>query len=498
MDEIVHWTEDFEQPPIFWLSGLAGAGKSTIAQTVAERLFDNNRLGASFFCSRSVEARSNLQLIFPTLAFQLAQQHPKFRSSLIPLLQSDPDVMYQPLQDQMQKLLVKPLQYTGISTVIVIDALDECKDEDPHSAILSALGWSVSEIPGVKFFITSRPEMHIKTGFHGPLLKDSTKTSVLHDVEPRVIDGDMYHFFKHELSALAHRRGDVGGWPTDEQISLLCRRAAGSFAHAVELVKEIDHKFRDPSAQFELIAISPESTVHEGKTGLKVYTSLDSLFMLIFQQFFRKKEAKDDVVVRSALSAVVPATNPLSSSAMATSMGCNQVQRDLQPIQSPLVLPEDPEYPVDCFQTSFPNSITDPARCTNARFYVSPDYHHVELALHCFNIMGQSKRNMCSIPSYVLNSEVEDLSERIKASGMRGAPEYACKSWHKHLVATKDRAADVISGLRSFLKWNFLWWLEVLSVLDAVDEATRALDMTAKWLNEVRPDWQSDSQAPWC
>ena len=37
-------------------------------------------------------------------------------------------------------ILVQPLAKSSISTVIVIDALDECKDEEPASAILSVLG----------------------------------------------------------------------------------------------------------------------------------------------------------------------------------------------------------------------------------------------------------------------------------------------------------------------------------------------------------------------
>ena len=108
LNEIEHWTEDLEKSPIFWLSGLAGTGKSTIAQTLAERVFASGRLGASFFCSRGFEDRSNLQFIFPTLAFQLAQKYPGFRSSLIPLLRSNPDVVHESLQNQMQKFLVDP------------------------------------------------------------------------------------------------------------------------------------------------------------------------------------------------------------------------------------------------------------------------------------------------------------------------------------------------------------------------------------------------------
>jgi hypothetical protein len=47
------------------------------------------------------------------------------------------------------------------------------------------------------------------------------------------------------------------------------------------------------------------------------------------------------------------------------------------------------------------------------------------------------KKNMCSIPDYALNSEVEDLPKRIEESGIRGALEYACRSWYKHLIDNK-------------------------------------------------------------
>ena len=199
MKEIEHWTEDFTKSPILWLNGLTGTGKSAIAQTTAERMFADNCLGASFFCSRSFEDCSNLQLIFPTLAFQLAQKYPNFHASLIPLLQSNPDVVHELLLDQMQKLLVKPPQSADISTVIVIDALNECRDEDPESAMLLVLGKSVSNIPQVKFFITSRPEAHIVSGFRGPLLEALTEAFVLHHVEPHIINSDIRCFFEHEL-----------------------------------------------------------------------------------------------------------------------------------------------------------------------------------------------------------------------------------------------------------------------------------------------------------
>ena len=135
------------------LNGLAGTGKTTIAQTIAERLFADGRLGAPFFCSREFEDRSDLKFIFPTLAVQLARNYATFRSALIPLVQSDPDIIHESLYSQMKKLIVGPLTESKLSTVIVIDALDECKDDEPASAILSVLGQLVAEIPETKFFV---------------------------------------------------------------------------------------------------------------------------------------------------------------------------------------------------------------------------------------------------------------------------------------------------------------------------------------------------------
>ena len=200
LNEIGSWIKDFGKCPILWLKGLAGTGKSTIAQTVSEWCFADGLLGASFFCSRKFKDRSDLHVVFPTLAFQLAHKYPAFRSILVPLLQSNPDVVHESLYNQMEKLIVEPLKSVDASMVIVIDALDECKDEEPSSAILYVFDLLVEQIPRVKFFITTRPEPWIKNGFRLPVLDDRTDILVLHDMHPVQVDGDIRSFPKHGLS----------------------------------------------------------------------------------------------------------------------------------------------------------------------------------------------------------------------------------------------------------------------------------------------------------
>ena len=123
--EVERWLVDEQERHVFRLNGLAWTGKSTIAQTVAETTFADGKLGASFFCSQDFANRSNLHAIFPTLAFQLAYRYPQFRKELLPVLKARPDVGQESLCSQIERLIVGPLKASQISTLVVINALDE-------------------------------------------------------------------------------------------------------------------------------------------------------------------------------------------------------------------------------------------------------------------------------------------------------------------------------------------------------------------------------------
>ena len=486
LSEIDAWTKDFDKSSVFWLNGLAGTGKSTIAQTISERAFAEDRLGASFFCSRDFEDRSNLHLIFPTLAFQLAYRYPEFRSQFVSLLRSNPDVAHESLYSQMRKMIADPLRTAGISTVIVIDALDECKDDEPSSAILSVLGRFVRQVPRVKFFITGRPEPRIKTGFRLPLLVDDTDVFVLHDVYLSLINNDIRLFLKHELSELARRRR-LERWPSDEHIDLLCQRAAGLFVYAVATVKFLDSKIHLPQNQLDIILKLPESSRPEGTTRLNPNTTLDSLYTSILEAAISEGDPDVDSRVRTTIGTIILVVNPLPTLAIAELIGLDpeEVILSLTLVQSLLAIREDSNQPVKPFHKSFPDFITDPSRCANPRFRISPTRLHFELVTNCLRLMnGSLEPNLLSLPEYALNSEVEDLQARID-NRVSIAMQYACRSWHNHLTGDIEDTTDVTSYLRVFLEENFLAWLEVLSVLGHLGGAAVGLEKLMTWLQEV-------------
>src|SRR5882724_778801 len=121
------------QGSIFWLDGVAGTGKSTIAQTVAYYYHSTKQLGASFFCSRDDTDCSNVGLVFQTIAFQLSAFNLAFGERVSEAMARDAYLQSALPSMQLEKLVVEPLEAVIYEQevplcVVVIDTLDECKE----------------------------------------------------------------------------------------------------------------------------------------------------------------------------------------------------------------------------------------------------------------------------------------------------------------------------------------------------------------------------------
>lgn len=62
LQQIMEWSKSSSGPSTFWLSGMAGTGKSTIARTIARTLYVQKCLGASFFFSRGGRSQPRWQV----------------------------------------------------------------------------------------------------------------------------------------------------------------------------------------------------------------------------------------------------------------------------------------------------------------------------------------------------------------------------------------------------------------------------------------------------
>jgi len=482
--QLERWLGDEQDHRVFWLNGLAGTGKSTIAQTFAEISFAAGKLGASFFCSRNFEGRSNLQAILPTVAFQLAYRYFLFRQQLIQVLKANPNIGQETLCSQMESIIVDPLRATRVQTLIIIDALDECKDEEPASAILSVLSRYVDEIPNVKFFITGRPESRIRSGFRLGSLRPITEVLRLHDVERPSVDSDIKLFFRARLTEITKARSDCDftqDWPSSSDISTLCEKAAGFFIYASTVIRLFASRSHTPTEQLDRIISLPQSTVREGQSGI------DLLYSQVLEQAVDNMGIDVEEVhsrFKTVVGAVILVLNPLSARGLSDLMGVPNISTTLCFLHSLLLVPENTEDPIQAFHKSFPDFLTDPARCKDKRFLVEPAVHHAEILLSCLNLMRRGlKKNICNLPNHTVLSEVKDLSACCK-DHIGDALKYACCFWTKHLLmipVSSSCIKEVEKGINQFFTTCLPYWIEVLALTGNLGMGVHAINDVEQW-----------------
>jgi len=392
----------------------------------------------------------------------------------------------------MEKLIVGPLKAANIPTLIIIDALDECKDEEPASAILSILSHYVKEVPNVKFFITGRPEPQIRSGFRLKPLLPITEVLKLHEVKPETVNNDIKLFFQTHLTELAKNRSDCDlaeDWPSSSEIGILCKKAAGFFIYASTVIKFIISKTHAPSQRLNLIISLPQNTSHEGKSGI------DILYTQVLMEAANNVDVDDDEFhsnFRTVVGAVLLAFNPLSVRALSNLLRVPAISTTLRSLHSLLLVPTCRDTPVQIFHKSFPDFLTDQNRCIDHQFFIDPPIHHAEILLSCLNLIRERlKNNICRLDGHAILSDIEDLSDRRK-DYIGDELGYACCFWTKHLLEIPDSgpcAEKAQEAVDKFFTTCLLFWIEVLSLVGKLDIGVHALNDIQQWYTLVSYMW---------
>jgi hypothetical protein len=188
--EIYSWTDGNDGRFIYWLNGLAGTGKSTIARTVARKYFENGQLGASFFFSRGGGDVGRASKFFTTIAMHLARKSQSLQRHIGDALRKNNNIATQSLGDQWRQLVLGPLSQSSgdslSSYILVIDALDECDNDEDIRTILKLLA-EAQELKTVRLrvLLTSRPEVPIRHGFY-QMPETEHQDFVLHHISSSV------------------------------------------------------------------------------------------------------------------------------------------------------------------------------------------------------------------------------------------------------------------------------------------------------------------------
>jgi WD40 repeat protein len=489
LKEIYDWEMDDTGTTIYWLKGVAGCGKTAVAQEVAEHSAAKGRLGGSFFCSRDFEDRRNLRLIIPTLASQLAHHHPTtFRPALARAIRSSPDIRHDKLDVQFENLIIGPLKSIETPMTIVIDALDECNDKDPVSQFLSALARHVNQIRNVKFFITGRPEDHIRSGFEIPSLR--TKILPLHDIESDVVDSDIELYVKARLAEIAMRKRHsiAGPWPSGKDVIAITKKSSGFFIIASVIIDFIDDPYETPQDQLKLILSMSDSGIYAGKSVI------DVRYSQILASSFRDAPEDDSrpfEQFRLVVASIILAFNPLSRASLAKILGMTsqRISTILYRLHAVLIVPDSDVEPIRICHKSFADFLIDHQRCSDARLHITAPSHHLDFCISCLKLMDRTlKRNICELPRYAMNDDIEDLPMRRET--YIGAPlMYACEFWANHLrlsnTTCDDSCTETVKFVNRFFKKSVLSWLEVFSIGGNLQVAIYSLHNARGWLTGV-------------
>jgi hypothetical protein len=280
---IYTWANEQDEQGIFWLNGLAGTGKSTIARTITRRYFEQKSLGASFFFSRGVGDVSYAGKFFTNIARQLAKSIPPLNQHICNAIIDNSEIVNQSLRDQWHQLVLRPLsKLDGIncrsSYILVIDTLDKCDCDDHIRIILQLLAearssWKVR----LRVFLTSRPEIPIRHGFV-QIQERERRDFILHSISPAIVNHDISLFLEYNLGLIGRELWLHDGWPGKEIVIQIVHNASGLFIWAVTACRYIREGKRYAVKRLDTILQSSASTT----TGPE--KRLDEIYTTVLQQ----------------------------------------------------------------------------------------------------------------------------------------------------------------------------------------------------------------------
>jgi hypothetical protein len=467
LDEITTWANNKDGKSIFWLSGMAGTGKSTIARTVAQLFASRGQLGASFFFKKGEGERGNASRFFTTIAVDLVAHEPGMLPGIRRALDEDSAVSQRALKDQFEKLILLPLlgiqqaRSQASARVVVIDALDECEQEQNIRAILQLLARTKDIRPmPLRIVVTSRPELHIRLGFK-EMPNCTYQDLVLHEVPRNTIEHDIRLFLEHKLNTIRKEHTLSVDWPEEHQIQGLVELSVPLFIYADTVCRYVGAESSDPEEYLINVLQDPKF----------VFSPLDQLYSLVLNQLLVGKEERDKEswlrAFREIIGSIVILESPLSTVSLVRLLQVRQkqVQHKLKSLHSVLNVPASEDVPIRLLHLSFREFLVDPQKQGKSPFWVDEKSTHQKLASRCLVLMsgpGGLRQDMCSLSGPgVLRSEIDNETV---ASSLPPELQYACRYWTSHVVQSQQRIVDG-DTTHLFLQKHLCHWLEAMSLM---------------------------------
>jgi WD40 repeat protein len=497
LGDLLSWAAASESPCVFWLNGLAGTGKSTIARTLCERLNEQRLLGASFFISRDQPDRREASNIVRSIAHQLAIRWRPVSDALCTKLRETPISAARSLQEQITDLILIPARELpgDASCIIVIDALDESLTDflgRPGGDLLLLLGRQISQLAGrIRLFITSRNEMPIQQMFQE--LSTTSQTVVkLHDLDHTIVQADITTYLTHSFTVIRKTRLDLvlAEWPSTQAVGELVQLSGLLFIYAATAVRFVNARKHSPRDR--LAQMLGQQRTH---TRASPYAQLDELYRRILSDAVRDSGDDEEFLcqrLQAVMAVIVLAQTPLNLEALSIFSGVGPDGTGIV-VGSLLSLLADSNSGVRVFHPSFSDFAIDTARCTDPRLCVTPTVDHGAIAFRCLILMNRHLRyDICSIRDpTIANKDVQYLDAALHEN-VSVALRYAASFWCIHLAASGAPDSLLLDALDEFCQKHLFHWLEVLSLVEYVAPAETTLLKAIEWCDVRRlVDWRA-------
>ncbi|RXW19280.1 hypothetical protein EST38_g6577 [Candolleomyces aberdarensis] len=459
------WAKDPRSPHLFWLSGLAGTGKTAVSKTFCSQLNDRGLLGASFFCTLSELNQKDVYLIIPTLARILAEARPNFGDALEKILESDgacrnPTKM--DLKVQYAKLILQPAKETFAADgplVLGVDALDECENKEAVKLFIEAI---LSQQPAVplKFFLTSRPEVALRESFetstqHGRLR--------LHDIEASIVKADILLYLNDRFKCIPRVYNHYqakSNWPPPE-VQVIADASGRLFIIAATMVAYIATYSGNSLKRFWEL----------GKHSANVQLSgIETLYRTILAEAFTALEPEEADMIHSCLSLLVTAQRPVSVNDYAKLLSTHtlEIREAFKSLHSVVQVPDEgcDDALISIFHASFVDYLTS-EKHSGEKWAVDKTAAHSTTAEVCFAVMD----SMLCFGISGAKTSYQSNDNQGKPLKIASELAYACTSWGEHVLYAGVTEPFQQRMLEFVKTEKVLYWLEALSALKNVKYA---------------------------
>jgi len=470
LNEIITWvTTESGSGNTYWVYGLPGIGKTSLAHSICETLDERNQLVGSFFCQRDDTSSSEPRNILPTLIYKLAENSPTFRRIVTERLRNKPNLTTESMKDThfLDFFLSLPRQLNEHSRAFVIDALDECGNDQNRQDVLKALTDAAALAPWLKIIITSRPEADIERFFHG--LTGSSYSSYDLATDQKASD-DLRAFARSQFDLVASRWGLSKSWPEEYDFNRVVSRANGLFIFIKTLILALE-KCEDAEEYLK------EALLGSAGTGLE---SLYGLYSSIL-----KPHSKIGGFWRMIVVITTAQYRPLCKDPIAKLTGVkpNLVGRWVDATSSLLYRDEGANGAIRVRHLS----ISDFFLSDRCEYQVNIREAHAQQGIACLETMVNELRfNICNLDdSRLANADVEDLQSRIEEN-IPDSLQYSSLYWSNHLCLSPDSMEcdpRALGKLKGFFEGPWLlFWIEVLSVMGMVPTGAPSLRRVMTWV----------------